>query len=203
MPNKLLGWNVGSKSGNPTKSVIVNNVMNKVKEIEVRKYEKETEARGPLTIDEFKFTLKKLKDGGDFVWRYALPALCRFQFHLITCIDNTCQFMLNELMFHDLLPFGLRGRMRWSKNVLEERHCPSKITLGSNDTDFCVFLNVGLYLECIFPTEVNEEGLVNCFSIAKKTYNTKKRAGKILSDIFTSDEFESNLGTEIAPLELY
>ena len=194
MPYKLLGWNVGSKSGNPMKSVIVNNVINKINKMEVRKQGKEIQARCPLTIDEFKFTVKKLKDVDDFVWRYALPALYSFQFHLIARIDDTCQFMRNELMVHDLFPFGLRGRMWWSKNVLEGRHCPSQIILGSNDPDFCVLLNVGLYLEHMFPTEVNDEGLVNCFSIAKKTYNTKKRAGKILSDIFTSDDFESNFG---------
>ena len=36
MPNKLLGWNVTTNSGNPTKSVLVNNVINKVTKIEVR-----------------------------------------------------------------------------------------------------------------------------------------------------------------------
>ena len=111
MPYKLLGWNVGSKSGNPMKSVIVNNVINKIKKMEVRKQGKEIQARCPLTIDEFKFTVKKLKDVDDFVWRYALPALYSFQFHLIARIDDTCQFMRNELMVHDLFPFGLRGRM--------------------------------------------------------------------------------------------
>ena len=104
--------------------------------------------------------------------------------------------MLNELVVHDLFSFALRGRMRWSTNVLEERHCPSQIILESNDPDFCVLLNVGIYLKHMFPTEMNDEGLVNCFSIAKKSYNAKKQARKILSDIFTSDDFESNFGDE-------
>ena len=194
MPNKLLGWNVQSSSENPTKSVLVNNIINKVKKMEVRKQGKESQARRPLTIDEFKYTIRHLKAGDDDVWRYALPALCSFQFHLIARIDDTCQFMMNELVVHDLFPFALRGRMRWSKNVLEERHCPSQIILGSNDPDFCVLLNVGVYLEHMFPTEMNDEGLVTCFSIAKKSYNTKKRAGKILSEIFTSDDFETSFG---------
>ena len=80
------------------------------------------------------------------------------------------------------------------KIVLEERHCPPQIILGSNDPDFCVLLSVGIYLEHLFPTDRNDEGLINCFSVAKKSYNTKKRAGKILSDIFTSDHFETNFG---------
>ena len=42
MPNKLLGWNVQTSSGNPTKSVLVNNVINKVKKMEVWKQGKET-----------------------------------------------------------------------------------------------------------------------------------------------------------------
>jgi len=58
----------------------------------------------------------------------------------------------------------------------------------------CVLLNVGVYLEHMFPTEMNGEGLVTCLSIAKKSYNTKKRAGKILSEIFTSDDFETSFG---------
>ena len=211
MPNKLLGWNVQTSSGNPTKSVLVNNVNNKVKKMEVWRQGKETQARQPLTIDEFKYTIRKLKDGDDDVWRYALPALCSFQFHLIACIDDTCQFMMNELVVHDLFPFALRGRMQWSKNVLEERQCPSQIILGSNDPDFCALLNVGIYLEHIymFPTEMNDEGLVNCFSIVKKLYITKKRAGKILSDIFASDDFETNfrdgrtsIGTVVGPHSL-
>ena len=78
--------------------------------------------------------------------------------------------------------------------VQEERHCPSQITLGLDYPDFCVLLNVGLYLGCRFPIEVNDQRLVSCFSIPKKMYTTKKRAGKVLSDIFTSDEFESNFG---------
>ena len=108
--------------------MLVNNIINKVKKMEVRKQGKESQARRPLTIDEFKYTIRHLKAGDDDVWRYALPALFSFQFHLIARIDDTCQFMMNELVVHDIFPFALRGRMRWSKNVLEEeRHCLSQI----------------------------------------------------------------------------
>ena len=70
--------------------------------------------------------------------------------------------------------------MRWSKNVLEERHCPSQIILGASDPDFCALLNVGLYLESIFPTEINDEGLVNCFAFVGNALNTNKRVSRIL-----------------------
>ena len=72
--------------------------------------------------------------------------------------------MLNELMVHGLFPFALQAHMHWSKNVLDERHCPSQIIIS----DFCVLLNVGLNLESLFPTDVNDDGLVNCFRISKR-----------------------------------
>ena len=84
--------------------------------------------------------------------------------------------------------------MQWSKNVLEERHCPSQIILGSNDADFCVLLNVSIYLEHMLLTENNDEGLANCFSITKKLSHPKKRAGKVLCNIFTSDGLGTSFG---------
>ena len=90
MSNKLVIWNVTTNSGNLIKNVSVNNVFNKVKKMEVCKQGKETQARRPLIINEFKYTIRKLKVGDNGVWRYALAALCSFQFHLNARIDDTC-----------------------------------------------------------------------------------------------------------------
>ena len=142
----------------------LNQFINKVKKMEVCKQGKSLQAMRALTIEEFKYLMNKLEESNDSKRKYAILALCAFQFHLIARINDTCQFMLKELMVHELFPFALCGRMRWSKNVLEERHCPSQIILGANDPDFCVLLNVGIYLEDTFPTEVNDGGLINCFA---------------------------------------
>ena len=40
MPNKLFGWNVNIMRGNPMKVVTVNEVINKVKKMEVRRQTK-------------------------------------------------------------------------------------------------------------------------------------------------------------------
>ena len=45
MPNKLVGWNVETRSGNPTRSVKVNELIKTVKKKEVRKEGKPTSAR--------------------------------------------------------------------------------------------------------------------------------------------------------------
>ena len=64
--------------------------------------------------------MNKLEESEDPVQKNAILELCSFQFHLVVRINNTCQFMLNELMVHDLFPFALQGWMRWLKDILEE-----------------------------------------------------------------------------------
>ena len=109
MPNKLLGWNIQSMSGNPTKSVLVNVVINKVKKIKVCKQGISSRARRALTIDKFKFLMYKLNESNYPKWKYAIPALCVFQYHLISSIDDTCQFMMNGLIVHEIFPLALCG----------------------------------------------------------------------------------------------
>ena len=110
--------------------------------------------------------------------------------------------MMNELMVHELFPFALCGQMRWSKNILEECHCSNQIILGANDPDFCVLLNAGIYLENTFPTEVNDEGLINCFACAGNALNTKKAVSRILKDLFHSEDFKNRFcnGAEFGSL---
>ena len=85
--------------------------------------------------------------------------------------------------------------MSWSKNVLEERHCPSQIIMGSNDPNFCVLMNLSLYLESQFPTEPNSEGILNCFSFGTSSAtNTKKKASRVLKEIFELDEVKAAFG---------
>ena len=102
--------------------------------------------------------------------------------------------MLSELATHDVHPFALKARMCWSKNVMEERQAPSQIILGSHDPDFCTLLNVGLYLEEMYPTEVNADGELNCFSISSTPASSKARVSRILKEIFDSEEFKALFG---------
>ena len=133
MPNKLIGWNVEAKSGNPTKSIEVNSLIKKVQKMEVRKQGKASQATRALTIDEIKFVMQRLRKNNNLLKKLAIPALCAFQFSMIGRIDDTCRFVMSELIAHDSFYFALRGRLCWSKNVMEEREAPSQIILGAND----------------------------------------------------------------------
>ena len=63
-------------------------------------------------------------------------------------------------------------------------------------------LNVGLYLKNTFPTEVNDEGLINCFTYTGNALNTKKAVSRILKELFHSEDFKNGFcdGTKFGSL---
>ena len=78
MPHKLMSQNIEAVRGNPTKSKVVNNVVKKVLNFEVRKQGKPSQARRPLTIDELKYTIQQLKYKEEETKKYAVPDMCCF-----------------------------------------------------------------------------------------------------------------------------
>ena len=61
MPNRLAHWDVQTNRGNPTKSVLVNELIKKVKKKEVRKQGTMSSARRPMVVDEFVHVIKCLR----------------------------------------------------------------------------------------------------------------------------------------------
>ena len=57
MPNRLATWNVLNKSGNPTRSQIIIDLIKAVRKKEVRKLGKPSAARRPLQFEEFSNTI--------------------------------------------------------------------------------------------------------------------------------------------------
>ena len=61
MPNKLLPWNEQTRSGNPTRSLVVNNLIKEVKKKEVWKQGKPSCARRAMKLDEYIELVKCLR----------------------------------------------------------------------------------------------------------------------------------------------
>ena len=61
MPNSNQNWDVRTKSGNPTKSVLVNNLLKAVKQKEVRKQGVSPQTMRALSIMEFKQIIQILR----------------------------------------------------------------------------------------------------------------------------------------------
>ena len=192
MPNKLIGWNVATQTGNPTRSVPVNQLIKDVKKAEVRRQGKSSCARRPLEYDEFEKLVKMIRGNRDPLKKYGFTALVNLQFHFLARVDDTCALMIDEIKSHGIYKeFALSFRMCWSKNVMEERSAPSQIMLGSSNYNFCTHLSLATFLELYYPTEMNENGELNCFGAINKSANgIKQRVSKFLkSKVFMDKEF--------------
>ena len=82
------------------------------------------------------------------VWHYGLYALTtNFQFHLIACIDDTTQVLVDNVRVHDNFCNALKMKLNWLKNVTEEGDAPWQVVLGLMHTLFCVLTSSALWME--------------------------------------------------------
>jgi hypothetical protein len=145
MPYNMPNWVNGQ--GNPTKHTSVATVINDVKKSECRRQGRASKAKRPLREIEFRKTNELLRKEDDWVHKYKYPAMTLWQYHLIGRVDDTAHFQVGDPRGHDMYDFALKTRVRWSKNVRDERVCPDQILLGASDDDFCIFIMLSIYLE--------------------------------------------------------
>ena len=149
-PNRLMGWNDLTGVGNPTKSRQLNDLIKLVKKKEVRGQGVPSQARRPIRANEYCRVIRILKDEsdeGNIFWKYGIPALMNFQFHLLTRIDCATQALVANLKPHPSVPSFLKMRLAWSKNVMEERDAPWQHVLASMDPIYCNYISLALWLE--------------------------------------------------------
>jgi Transcriptional activator of glycolytic enzymes len=146
-PNKGAQWIDGK--GNPTRAQCVNEIIALVYKYEVRQEGSDSQCKRPLRQDEFYMTLELFKASSkkDFAHRRLYPMISLWQYHLIGRVDDCCNFKLRDPRGHPNFDFAIKTKVRWSKNVHEERKCPDQILLGSMDTRTCVIYHLAIYLE--------------------------------------------------------
>jgi len=152
MPNKTK-WVNGV--GNPTRHASVNKVISDVKKAEVRRRGKADCSKRPLTEKEFRKTLEIFKKKSDWKSQILYPTMCLWQFTLIGRNDDICHFEVEDPRGHPIYNFALSTRVRWSKNISEERNCPNQIILGSMDNNFCILIQLAIYLESFLYQYLN------------------------------------------------
>ena len=157
MPNRLLPWNEQTRTGNPTRSVLVNNLIKEVKKKEVRKQGKASNARRPMKMDEYIELVKRLRKKTDLTPRYILSAYFIFQFHMIARLDDVMNFTVSDLTPNPEYPGTLKCKMCWSKNVVEERDAPDQIVLGADNSSFCPLLALAIHLDSAIRTGMMNE----------------------------------------------
>ena len=79
--------------------------------------------------------------------RHMVCCVIAMQWHLITRIDDMMKLQLTNLMFNLENPFTVLAKLRWSKNITEERDAPEQIVFGSMEPLLCPILNLAIYIE--------------------------------------------------------
>lgn len=95
MPNKLVAWNVETETGNPTKSVLVNELIKVVKKKEVRKEGKASSARRPMEQSEFREMIRRFRDESSrSILRRTMAAYFIYQYNMIGRVDDVAHFTI-------------------------------------------------------------------------------------------------------------
>ena len=149
MPNKHLGWNAVSLSGNPTRSPEVNNLIKRIRRHEVHGAGVSSQAWHALTLPEFHSLVGMAPNSETFNLQVCIPCIMKFQVHLIARVDDAAHVLMSELWAHGLFDYALRVHLRWMKNCLEESDAPEQIILGSSDQDF-LCSNIVIYSLTVF-----------------------------------------------------
>jgi hypothetical protein len=109
-------------------------------------------ARRALTEKEFRMLHQVFKTQSppskhlELTWKFGMPAFLNYQFHLIARIDNTTQVTIDNIRVYDKFSNCLKTKLNWSKNGQEERDAPWQM-MGSMDSEYCVLVSIGLWLE--------------------------------------------------------
>jgi hypothetical protein len=203
MPHRTANWINGQ--GNPTKSALVNDMIKQVKKFEVRGEGVPSNAKRPLKQSEFRKTLSLFRaPANDWNHRFRYPMMALWQYHLICRIDDVVNFKMADPRGHGDYDFALKTRVRWSKNVLEERQCPPQILLGAMDPLFCLLLNFAVYLEetlsrnpqqvYLFTDSTTANGPVNLIQTYRKRLEKVIWKNREFAALATEDD-EEGVGT--------
>ena len=123
-------WDLQNNSGDPTK-LFIGNELKKIKKAKVRREGKTSKARCPMELTEFIEVIKRCRTmPRNHTARHTGAPYLLFQFHMMARLDDVGNFKCEDIMVNLEYPYTLKSKMRWSKNVLEERESPNQIFLG-------------------------------------------------------------------------
>ena len=129
----------GEGFGNPTRAKCVNDLIKSIKFKETRGLGLESKAERAYTMEEFNQIVKFFgmagigADVNGMVDSRRFQALAKLQFHMLARSDDMAHIKKANLTTSLQFPKYLTVKLRWSKNVREERDCPRQLILGSVD----------------------------------------------------------------------
>ena len=183
MPLCSMLWDDINLRGNPTCSNAINDVITKVKKYEVRQEGVSSKARRAFKWEEFYALLMLACHLYATVDVFFFMVMLCLQWQIIARIGDVIKLAKSTLLFNSCEPSTLNIKMNWSKNIREERDCPTQILFGAMDPLVCPLLNLVAWLErgrimvycCLVITVVTD--LCRVFSILSFPTSSFNRLG--------------------------
>jgi uncharacterized metal-binding protein len=98
MTNNILAWDIRSASGNPTKSLPVNDVVNTVRKMECRKQGRPSCAKRDMKREEYRMTMRILEAKlENYELQGKVPTMLKFQFHIIARTNDITNLETGDL----------------------------------------------------------------------------------------------------------
>ena len=117
--------------------------------------------------------------------------MCLWQYSLIGRNDDICHFEATNPKGHPIYNFALMTKVRWSKNIAEERGCPDQILLGSMDHSMCLLISLSIYPETFLAQHPMAYYLFIEDIASNAVERLKNRYSKRLTNfVWKSDEFQ-------------
>ena len=119
MPMQVALWNEQAHPpvGNPTKSILVNDLIMLVRKKEVHGQGWMSNAKWPLKTVEWHKVVEILDRSAAVEYKYKYARVVGHMHHMILHPDNLSQFKLADLLSHPQFWFVLSQKVLWSKNV--------------------------------------------------------------------------------------
>ena len=195
MPRRLIQWDPINLTGNPTQSEELSVLIKNIKKAESRKQGAVSRRKRSLTMKEFISVIEVCRKMyfGERHKRWLFGAVYCLQWHLMGRNDDMMKLMWEDVEEINDFPFALGVRVKWSKNVIEEREIPKQIILGSMDPRLCCLLNLACFIESvgIFAPEkiISTEESTNAKFIFLDPQGHEKNR-RVFSRIVNHDDFK-------------
>ena len=188
--NQSMEWNEVAQIGNPTRSRLMKKLLKSMKRFQTQKRGRPPKARRPMKPKEFEQMM-------ELYW--GLPhrekglvgaAVASCQFQLIGRNDDVCKWREDDLNpYHAFPQYAITAKLCWSKNVTEERDCPTQVVVAAMDTKYDAISNLALWLE--YNYEVNPGPNEFLFGIGGEDdpERIKEKMGDLFTNIVSSRDF--------------
>tara|TARA_B110001452_G_scaffold79558_1_gene65063 strand:+ start:443 stop:2851 length:2409 start_codon:yes stop_codon:yes gene_type:complete len=192
-PEKDTDWNVRNKTGNPTRSVVVRNLMKKVATQELAGNGADSKERGPFVEEEFEQTIRMLEGNDNVEERLFSSSIFRTQYNLGGRVDDVSkQKCANIIPNKDVLHsnISLITRLPWSKNVKTKKQAPWQILIGAAHPCYCVLIGLAVWLEymIIYGRDAESE-FVFAFRGSNDEDAIKRKASDIMGRVLKDPAF--------------